>query len=324
MNAREARQHAPTSQNARTVDAFRTPEECFAGLPGFPHEPRYREHDGLRLAHVDEGSGPPVVMLHGQPTWGYLFRKVMTPLLEAGHRCVVPDLPGFGRSDKPLDQGWYSIARHVGALGSLIEELDLRDVTLLMHDWGGPLGLRLAAVEMPDRIARLVVMDSVLTGDEELGDFWRGFRDLVMDRPLIPTGRIVRMGCVDRPAREVTAAYDAPFPDGASQAGVRAFPGLIPFTPDAPGADLIRETIEALRDDRRPALTMWAESDPIFPRERFAHQLGEILPAAGEPLTIERAGHFLQEDRGEWIGRMVADWLAAVTPARVAAPPARA
>lgn len=301
------------------MDAFRTPDERFADLPGFPYEPRYRVHEGLRLAHVDEGDGPPVVMLHGQPTWGYLFRKVMTPLLESGHRCVVPDLPGFGRSDKPLDQAWYSIARHTDALGALLEELDLRDVTLVMHDWGGPLGLRLAAVEMPERIAGLVVMDSVLTGDEELGDFWRGFRDLVMDRPVIPTGRIVRMGCVDRPPREVAAAYDAPFPHGPSQAGVRAFPGLIPFTPDAPGADLIRETIDALRGDRRPALTMWAESDPIFPGDRFAGQLRDILPAGGEPLTVEGAGHFLQEDRGEWIGRLVADWLGAVAPRERAA-----
>lgn len=304
--------------------AFRTPDERFADLPGYPWEPRYRDHDGLRLAHVDEGDGPPVVMLHGQPTWGYLFRKLIPPLLDHGHRCVVPDLPGFGRSDKPLDQGWYSIDRHVAALGSLIEDLDLRDVTLVMHDWGGPLGLRLAAVEMPERIARLVVMDSVLTGDEELGEFWRGFRDVVMNRALIPAGRIVRMGCVDRPPREVAAAYDAPFPDGASQAGVRAFPGLIPFTPDAPGADLIRATTDALAGDRRPALTMWAESDPIFPRERFAPQLGEILPAGGEPLTVERAGHFLQEDRGEWIGRLIAGWLSAVTPSPVAAPTARA
>jgi haloalkane dehalogenase len=322
MSAREARQPAHTSQNARTVDAFRTPDECFASLPGFPYEPRYREHDGLRLAHVDEGDGPPVVMLHGQPTWGYLFRKLIPPLAGAGFRCIAPDLPGFGRSDKPLDQGWYTVARHVAALGSLLEELDLRDVTLVMHDWGGPLGLRLAAVEMPERIGKLVVMDSVLTGDEELGDFWRGFRDLVMDRPLIPTGRIVRMGCVDRPSREVSAAYDAPFPDGASQAGVRAFPGLIPFTADAPGADLIRETIDGLRGDRRPALTMWAESDPIFPGERFAPQLREILPAGGEPLPVERAGHFVPEDRGEWLGGLVADWLAAISaPKAVASGP---
>ncbi|HKP92209.1 MAG TPA: haloalkane dehalogenase [Thermoleophilaceae bacterium] len=306
------------------MDVFRTPEDRFAGLVDFPYEPRYRDHEGLRLAHVDEGDGPPVVMLHGQPTWGYLFRRLIPPLLESGYRCVVPDLPGFGRSDKPLDQSWYSIARHVDALGALLDELDLQDVTLVMHDWGGPLGLRLAAVEMPERIARLAVMDSVLTGDEELGDFWRGFRDIVMDRPLIPTGRIVRMGCADRPSREVTRAYDAPFPAGSSQAGVRAFPDLIPFTPDAPGADLIRDTIDGLRGDTRPALTMWADSDPIFPRERFAGQLREILPRGGEPLTVERAGHFLQEDRGDWIGRLIADWLAAVTPARAAAPRAPA
>src|SRR2546423_10950033 len=210
----------------------------------------------MRRAQVDEGAGPPVVMLRGQPTWSFLFRKVMGPLLDAGFRCVAPDLPGFGRSDKPADQGWYSIDRHVRALGTLLEGLDLRDVALVMHDWGGPLGLRLAAVEMPERVSRLVVMDSVLTGDEELGERWREFRDLVMGRPEIPVGRIVRMGCADRPSREVMAAYDAPFPDGAHQAGVRAFPGLIPFTPDAPGAAGIRETVAALRRGGRPGLTL--------------------------------------------------------------------
>jgi haloalkane dehalogenase len=199
-------------------------------------------------------------------------------------------------------------------------------VTLVMHDWGGPLGLRLAAVEMPERVSRLVVMDSVLTGDEELGEFWLGFRDLVMGREVVPAGRIVRLGCRERPPRDVMAAYDAPFHEPAAQAGVRAFPGLIPFADDAPGADLIREMVAALRGDERPALLMWAEADPIFPRERFARQLLEILPAGGEVRVVEGAGHFLQEDRGEWIGETVAGWLAetGVRPEPAAAPRAPA
>jgi haloalkane dehalogenase len=259
---------------------------------------------------VDEGDGPPVVMLHGQPTWSYLFRKVMPPLLGAGHRCVAPDLPGFGRSDKPTDDGWYSIDRHTEAVASLLEDLDLRDVTLLMHDWGGPLGLRVATAYAPERIARLVVMDSVLTGEQDLGDYWRNFRDLVAARPHLPVGRIVRLGCRHRPPREVAAAYDAPFPDGGAQAGVRAFPNLIPFGPDEPGADAIRSMVDALRGETRPTLLLWAEADPIFPRERFAAQLVELIPSAGGRLdVVEDAGHFLQEDQGELIGATVAAWL---------------
>jgi haloalkane dehalogenase len=259
---------------------------------------------------VDEGDGPPVVMLHGQPTWSYLFRKVMPPLIEAGYRCVVPDLPGFGRSDKPLDEDWYSIERHTEAIASLVEELDLHDATFLMHDWGGPLGLRVATAFAPERVARLVVMDSVLTGEQDLGEYWRNFRDLVAARPHLPVGRIVRLGCRHRPPREITDAYDAPFPDGRSQAGVRAFPDLIPFTPDAPEIGAIHDLVDALCVDTRPALLYWAEHDPIFPREQFAAQLTDLLPSAGGHLeVVEDAGHFLLEDQGERIGAAVAAWL---------------
>jgi haloalkane dehalogenase len=152
-------------------------------------------------------------------------------------------------------------------------------------------------------------MDSVLTGDQDLGEYWHNFRTLVASRPHLPVGRIVRLGCLDRPPREVMAAYDAPFPDGRSQAGVRAFPTLIPFTPDAPGAETIRTMVEALRSEVRPALLMWAESDPIFPREMFGAQLEELIPSGGELTVVRDAGHFLLEDQGERIGAAVAAWL---------------
>jgi haloalkane dehalogenase len=298
------------------MDAYRTPDERFAALPGFPYAPRYRDWHGLRLAHVDEGEGPPVVMLHGQPTWSYLFRKVMAPLLGAGYRCVVPDLPGFGRSDKPRDEAWYSYERHVAAVADLIDTLDLRDVTLVMHDWGGPIGLR-AAVQN-DRVARFAIMDSVLVGEQHLGEFWDSFRDLVFGRPHVPTGRIVKLGCRERPPREVVAAYDAPFPDGEAQAGVRAFPKLIPFDSDHPTSELIRETMAAIHGDERDALLLWAEHDPIFPRERFAGQLEELVPRGGRHTVVAGAGHFLQEDRGDWIGSAIRDWVA--SQAATAAP----
>jgi len=292
------------------VEVLRTPEERFDGLPGLRYESRFRRWGELRLAHLDEGNGPPVVMLHGQPTWSYLFRRVMEPLLDAGYRCIAPDLPGFGRSDKPLDIGWYSYDRHVTAVAALLEDLDLRDVTLLVHDWGGPIGLRVATAPRSDRVTRLVAMDTlVLTGEQELGDSWRWFRDLVASRDDLPVGRIVRMGCRRRPSPEVAAAYDAPFPNSASKAGVRAFPRLVPLSPEDPAAVAGREIVDALRDDDRPALLLWAESDPIFPREDFAGGLRALIPRAGEVITVEAAGHFLPEDRGEHIGATVAAWL---------------
>jgi haloalkane dehalogenase len=293
------------------MDVFRTPDERFEGLPELDLEPRYHEWDGLRLARVEAGDGPPVVMLHGQPTWSFLFRRAFEPLVAAGHRCIAFDQPGFGRSDKPLDEGWYSWERHTLAVASLFEALDLRDVTLVMHDWGGPIGLRLATQVMPERVARLVAMDTVvLTGNEPLGESWEWFRDLVAGREDFPVGRIVRMGCRTRPPKSIAAAYDAPFPDAASKAAVRAFPTLIPLTPDAPGADAGRAIAAALREERRPALVLWAESDAIFPREQLAGRLADQIATAGEPRIVEGAGHFVPEDAGERIGSEIARWLA--------------
>lgn len=303
---------SPPCDNLSKVEVLRTPEERFAELPGFPYEPHYHEWEGIRLAHVDVGEGSPVVLLHGQPTYSYLFRKTIATLVGAGFRCVAPDLPGFGRSDKPDDDGWYSYDRHTAALRSLFEELDLRDVTLVMHDWGGPLGARLAGVEIPERVARLVAMDTLpLTGEQRMGEGWEWFRDLVAAREDFPVGRTIRMGAKPRPGRDVAAAYDAPFPDARFKAGVRAFPRLIPLSPDAPGAAAGREARDALASDTRPTLLLYAEDDPIFPLEDVGHQLTELFPAGGDPIVVEGSGHFLPEDRGEVLGETVADWVGA-------------
>jgi haloalkane dehalogenase len=295
-------------------EVFRTPDERFDGLPAPAYEPRYRDWDGLRLAHVDVGEGRPIVMLHGQPTWSYLFRRPIERLSAAGWRCVAPDLPGFGRSDKPLDAGWYSFDRHVAAVGSLLERLDLTDVTLLMHDWGGPIGLRVATTPgLRERVTRLAAVDApLLTGEQDPGESWRIFRDLVAARDELPIGRVVRMGCRERLPREVLAAYDAPFPDGASQAGVRAFPRMVPVAPAGPVARAGQEIVAALRGDERPALLMWAESDPIFPREQFAGALAAALPRGGDVVLLEGAGHFVPEDRGEELAELLASWLSEV------------
>jgi haloalkane dehalogenase len=289
------------------ADSVRTPEEALQGLPDFPFEPSYRDVDGLRLAHLDEGDGAPVIFMHGEPTWSFLWRKVIPPVRDAGYRCIAPDLAGFGRSDKPVDMDFYSYDRHVSLAATLLEDLDLHGATIVVHDWGGPIGLRLA-VEHTARIERLVILDTGLfTGRQRMTDAWVAFRDFVARTEDLPVGLLVRGACARDPGDEVIAAYEAPFPDSASKAGARAFPLLIPQTPDAPGAAAGARVLEALREDHRPTLMLWADSDPILPLsvgERFAESIGR--PA---PRTIENASHFLQEDQGPLIGRLIAEWL---------------
>jgi haloalkane dehalogenase len=289
------------------TDAIRTPDELLEELPDFPWTPRYRQVDGLRLAHIDEGDGAPVVMWHGEPTWSFLWRKVARRVLDAGHRVVLPDLAGFGRSDKPIDVDWYSYDRHVAVGASLLEDLDIRGATFVVHDWGGPIGLRLA-VEQPERVDRLVVMDTGLfTGHQKMSDNWHAFADFVRRTEDLPVGLLVRRGCHTDPGDTVAAAYDAPFPNGASKAGVRAFPEILLAGPSAVGAEAGQRTLAALKEDRRPLLMLWGADDPVLPPsigERFASALGR--PA---PHVLDGAGHFLQEDRGEDVGALIADWL---------------
>ena len=289
------------------TDIYRTPDERFQSLPEFSFEPHYRELDGLRLAHLDEGEGDPVVFFHGEPTWSYLWRRVIPPVRDTGHRCIAPDYAGFGRSDKPVDLAWYSYDRHTELMAALLEELDLRDATVVVHDWGGPIGLRLA-VEHPDRIARMVIMDTGLfTGRQPMSEAWQTFRDFVERTEDLPVSMLVKNATARGMEDDVAAAYDAPFPAPEAKAGARAFPLMLPTEPAAPGADAGQRTLDALRTDPRPKLCLWADSDPIIPfavGERFAAAIG-----AEAPQKIERASHFLQEDAGEEIGDLIADWL---------------
>ena len=292
------------------MEAYRTPAERFAHLPGYPWEPRYREWAGLRLAYLDEGEGAPVVLLHGEPTWSYLWRKVMGPLLEAGYRCIAPDLPGFGRSDKPVDDDWYSYDRHTDAVASLLAELDLREATFVMQDWGGPIGLRVATLEQPERVARLVAMDTgVFTGHQPMSEGWHRFAAFVARNPDVPIAPLIVGACRHPPPDEVVAAYEAPFPDARSKAGPRTFPRMIPLSPDAPGAAEGQAVAEAMLGDRRPSLLLWADSDPALPLEPVGRQVQALFPTADELTVIEDAGHFLQEDQGAQIGALIADWL---------------
>jgi haloalkane dehalogenase len=288
---------------------FRTPEQQFTGLPDFPYAPRYTQFGELRLARIDEGDGPPVVFLHGEPTWSYLWRTVIGPVRDAGFRCIAPDLPGFGRSDKPTALDWYTYDRHVEAMAALFDELDLHGATLVVHDWGGPIGLRLA-VEQPDRFERLVILDTGLfTGHQKMTDAWIAFRDFVQRTEDLPVGFLVRGGCHSDPGDAVIAGYEAPFPVATAKAGARAFPLMIPTDPEAPGAAAGQRVLESLRSDPRPKLILWADSDPILPLgtgRRFAEALGTSIDH-----VIEGAGHFLQEDAGPQIGALIADWLRA-------------
>jgi haloalkane dehalogenase len=263
--------------------------------------------NGLRLAHVEAGDGPPVVFFHGEPTWSFLWRKAIPAVRDAGHRCIAPDLAGFGRSDKPTDVGWYSYERHVELMRELVEGLDLREATAVVHDWGGPIGLRLA-VEHPDRIARMVILDTGLfTGRQRMSDAWFAFRDFVERTEDLPVAMLVRRACKVDPGDDVAAAYDAPFPEPRAKAGARAFPLMMPLKPGDPGGDAGQRVLEALAQDGRPMLFLWADSDPIISPEvgrRFTQRLGR-----GEPELIPEASHFLQEDQGELIGRRIADWL---------------
>jgi haloalkane dehalogenase len=291
------------------TDAIRTPDELLSGLPDFPFEPSYRRFDGFRLAHLDVGDGPPVVFLHGEPTWSFLWRRVIPLVRDAGFRCIAPDLAGFGRSDKPVDIDWYTYDVHTASVVALFDELDLHHATVVVHDWGGPIGFRVAVEGAAERIGRIVVLDTGLfTGHQPMTEAWMTFRAFVDRTEDLPTGLLVRRACFSDPGDDVIAAYDAPFPNAASKAGARAFPLILPLSPDAPGAQAGQRVLDALRSDTRPKLFAWADSDPVLPLEtgrRFAAALGGEIDH-----VIAGASHFLQEDAGPEIGSLIASWLA--------------
>lgn len=292
------------------MDFHRTPDERFQDLPDFPWEPVYREWEGMRLAHLDEGDGPTVLMVHGEPTWSFLWRKVMPPLLEAGYRCVVPDLPGFGRSDKPTEISWYTFERHAAALADLVTELDLTDATAVVHDWGGPLGLYVSSVVEPERFTRLVAMNTgAFNGRQQMSDNWHQFADFVAANEDLPIEPLIGGATTTDISEDVMRGYTAPFDTPDSKAGARAFPALIPTSPEAPGAAEGQATMDVLVADERPSLLLWGVDDPALALDPVGRAVQLLFPQA-EPLTeVEDASHFLQEDRGEFVGEQIAAWL---------------
>jgi haloalkane dehalogenase len=288
------------------VSVYRTPDARFANLPDFPFEPHYLDQDGLRMHYLDEGEGAPVLLLHGEPTWSFLYRKLIPPLARVA-RCVAPDYFGFGRSDKPTSLDWYSYDRHTESVARLLRELDLRDVTLVVQDWGGPVGFRVA-VENPERIARLVVMNTGI-GARAPGEEWLRFQAFMrrVGTEIVP-GQLVRLSLVQPTTDEVIAGYDAPFPVPESRLGVVAFPELVATSSDHPSAAGMLAVREQLRRFDRPALVLFSDSDPIFSR-RAAEVMADLLPNAELDPPVEGAGHFLQEDQGSWLGERIARWL---------------
>jgi len=296
------------------MDIARTPDERFDNLAGYPFAPNYVEvaaGDGgdVRVHYVDEGprDGPTVLLMHGEPSWSFLYRKMVPVLTDAGARCIAPDLVGFGRSDKPTNRDDYTYARHVEWMRTaLFDALDLRDVTLVGQDWGGLIGLRLVG-EHPDRFARVVAANTFLpTGDNPPGEAfltWQRFSQTVEE---FPVGFIVNSGCTTDLPADIVAAYDAPFAEERAKAGARQFPMLVPTSPDDPASAANRAAWDVLRSFDRPFLTAFSDQDAIT-RGGDAVFRREVPGCAGQPhTTIEGGGHFLQEDRGEDLARVVA------------------
>ena len=294
------------------MKVLRTPDERFENLPGFDFEPHYAEIDGLRVHYLDEGppGAAPVLLLHGEPSWCYLYRKMIPVITRAGLRAVAPDFAGFGRSDKPASRDDYTYQLHVDVVTAFVERLDLLDITLVCHDWGGLIGLRVAA-EHEERFALIVAANTFLpTGDNEPGEAFLRWQKFSQEVPELPAGRIVNGGCVTDLSPEVVAAYEAPFPDERYKAGARAFPALVPTRPDDPASEANRKAWEVLRRWEKPFLTAFSDSDPITRGGDRAFQT--LVPGTkGQPhTTIAGAGHFLQEDKGEELAAVVVGFIA--------------
>ncbi len=298
------------------MKALRTPDERFENLPGYSFSPHYvdvPDGDGgaLRMHYIDEGprDGKIVLLLHGEPSWSYLYRKMIPGVVAAGYRVIAPDLIGFGRSDKPSEQSDYTFQRHMDWLTSFLKQLDLKDITYFGQDWGAVLGLRLAA-ENEDRYARIVIGNGGLpTGDRPANDAFMRWQKFSQTSPKFFIGQLIQSSTVTTLADDVVAAYDAPFPDDSYKAGARIFPTLVPTTPDDPAAPANRKAWEVLQRWEKPFLTAFSDSDPITKGGERALQ--SLIPGAkGQPhITIEGGGHFLQEDKGEQLAEIVVDFI---------------
>jgi haloalkane dehalogenase len=289
---------------------IRTPEERFRDLPGYPFPPHYQTIDGARMHYVDEGRGDPILCLHGEPSWSFLYRRLIPPLA-ARHRVIAPDFFGFGKSDKFTERAEYSFQMHRDSLVAFMEQLRLDRITLVSQDWGGLIGLR-AAGEMPERFARLVIMNTALGTGEPPGPGFMAWREYVARTEDLDVAALFRRALVQERAKtpEILAAYAAPFPDRRYKEGVHAFPMLVPISPDDPGAAESRRAREVLARWTKPCLLMFSDKDPVLglPAGRVFEKL---IPSAGPMVVIRDAGHFLQEDKGEELAERILAFLEA-------------
>jgi haloalkane dehalogenase len=303
------------------MDVLRTPDERFVDLPDYPFAPHYAEIPAdpgsgattLRVHYVDEGPADtaPVLLLHGEPSWSYLYRHMVPPLVAAGHRVVVPDLVGFGRSDKPAELTDYSYARHVGWMSALVfDVLDLRGITFFGQDWGGLIGLRLVAAQ-PDRYDRVVLGNTGLpTGHGPASEAFLAWQQYSQETPSLPVGKIVSGGCATLLAPEVVAAYDAPFPDDSYKAGARIFPTLVPTSSDDPATADNEAAWEVLSRFEKPFLLAFSDQDAVTAGGDAPFR-AKVPGAQGrDHVTIEGGGHFLQEDKGPTLARVIVDLIA--------------
>jgi haloalkane dehalogenase len=293
------------------MKTIRTQDSRFDKLPGYEFEPHYVDIDGLRMHYVDEGpvDAAPVLLLHGEPSWSYLYRKMIPLIANAGLRAIAPDLIGFGKSDKPTSRSDYSYAGHVAWMRQFIETLDLLGITLFCQDWGSLIGLRVAA-ESQDRFARIALSNGFLpTGDEEFPRAFRIWRAFARWSPWFPIGRIIQSGTVNELTKEEVAAYDAPFPSAKYKAGARAFPALVPTEPDNIASEDNRRAWEMLSQFEKPFLTAFSNRDPITRGGERPFQ--ERVPGAKdvEHVKIRNAGHFLQEDKGEELAGVLVEFI---------------
>ena len=290
---------------------LRTPDECFEGLSGFPFAPHYVEVGGDRVHYADEGprDATPILLMHGEPSWCYLYRKMIPPLAEAGHRCVAPDRIGFGKSDKLARREDYSYQFHVDVMNGFVRGLGLEGITLFGQDWGGLIGLRVLVDNLP-RFRRLVVANTGLpTGDHRPSDGFLRWLHYSQTVESFHIGGIVRGGCKTPLSAETIAAYDAPFPADAYKEGARMFPKLVPITPVNPASEANRRAWDVLRQWDGKVLTLFSDQDPVTAGGEKPFQ--KLLPGAqGQPhATIVGAGHFLQEDKGEELAARMVEWL---------------
>jgi len=290
---------------------LRTPDDKFENLPDFPFKPNYIEIDGIRIHYVDEGpkNAETILLMHGEPSWSYLYRLMIPILVKAGFRTIAPDLVGFGRSDKPTEQSDHTYRKHVDWMGKWLKHLDLRNITLFCQDWGSLIGLRVA-IENQERFVRIILSNGGLpTGEQKMSKAFLDWQEFSRTTPKFYVGRIIQGATVTKLLTDVIKAYDAPFPDDTYKAGVRIMPSLVPTTKEDPEHEANKKAWEQFFQWKKPFLTAFSDSDPIT-RGGDIYWQNNVPGAQGQNhITIKDAGHFVQEDKGPELANLIVEFI---------------